>query len=152
MNTPATVTDVTRLLAVRDLREAHRKVLAAHGDLKRSGAPDDALAEIGQAAHHLGRALAAIAKVDRPPSDRPHKPEFRPLTESERRERAETRILERLRRGSARTVLLARHAGREAIGYDVARRVMDDLLSRGVVRVDRHDQGRGQPATFWTLA
>lgn len=65
MSTPATIADMIRFLAIRNLRDAHRLALRAHGDLKRTGASAGALAGIGQAAHHLGRALADIAKIDR---------------------------------------------------------------------------------------
>lgn len=148
MSTPATIADVVRLLAVNDLRDAHRLALRAHGELKRTGATDDLLADVGQAAYHLGSALRAIAKADRPPEERHAKPKFRPLTDAEKRECAEARILERLRHGAEKTVPLARYAGRNAIGYDVARRVMDNLAARGVLRMT--DDG-GRSGWTWTL-
>lgn len=146
---PATMDDMVRLLAVNSLRDAHRLALRAHGDLKRTGAPDDLLADVGQAAH-LGRALAAIAKADRPPEERHAKPKFRPLTDAEKQERAEARILERLRKGPEKTVLLARYVGRDNGGYGVARIVMDDLVARGVPRKSRLN-GHGSPIQ-WSIA
>lgn len=65
MSTPATIADVVRLLAVNNIRDAHRLALRAHGELKRTGATDDLLADLGQAAHYLGRTLAAHKETDK---------------------------------------------------------------------------------------
>lgn len=65
MSTPATIADVVRLLAVNDIRDAHRLALRAHGELKRTGATDDLLADLGRAAHYLGRTLAAHKETEK---------------------------------------------------------------------------------------